>query len=89
MPGCIDQIEHVVLPILRVVHLDGVALDGNAPFALEVHVVERLFLKFAGVDRSGHLEQSISEGTLPMINMGDDAEVSYVLHGAKVTSNTN
>jgi hypothetical protein len=46
-------------------------------------------LKFAGVDRSGHLEQSISEGTLPMINMGDDAEVSYVLHGAKVTSNTN
>lgn len=27
-----------------------------------------------------HLQQSVSEGAFPMVNMSDDAEVSYLVH---------
>jgi hypothetical protein len=46
--GRVDQVEDVLPPIHGlVVHLDGVALDGDAALALQVHVVQRLFLHVA------------------------------------------
>ena len=59
----IDQIERIVLPVAgRVLHLDGVALDGDPLFAFEVHVVEHLILHFALVQRIGLLQQTVCEG---------------------------
>src|SRR5437868_10373991 len=51
-------------------------LDGDAALAFEVHRIEKLVLFITLVDGARCLEQSIGERRLPMIDMGDDAEVS-------------
>ena len=44
----VDKVERVLLAIASVVlHLYGVALDGDTLLALEVHVVEHLCLHLA------------------------------------------
>ena len=46
--GSVDQVELVDLAVMRGVHhADGVGLDGDAAFALQVHGVEHLGLHFA------------------------------------------
>ncbi len=47
VPGRIDQVELVVLPIERVMDGDGPRLDGDASVALDLQVVEHLVAKFA------------------------------------------
>jgi hypothetical protein len=77
----VDEVEHVALAVAgRVLHLDGVALDGDALFALEVHVVEHLGLHFALVERVGLFEQAVGQGALPVVDMGYDAEIADVFH---------
>ena len=56
------------------------ALDGDSALAFEIHIVEHLGLHVFGGDRLGVFEQSISECTLPMVDVGDDAEVAYMIH---------
>jgi len=55
-------------------------LDGNSSLSLQVHIIERLLLQLSIGDRSGKMEQSVGKGTLAVINMSDDAEISDVLH---------
>jgi hypothetical protein len=75
--GCVDQVELVGLAVVRGVHhADGVGLDGDAAFALQIHGVEHLRLHFAGSERSGQLQQAVGERGFPMVNMGDDREVT-------------
>ena len=45
------------------------ALDGDAALALEVHVVERLFLQLAIRDGARGLEQAVGQGALPVVRM--------------------
>jgi len=45
VPWGINQIEYVVLTIELVVHLDGVALNGDPALALKIHIIEYLLLK--------------------------------------------
>ena len=80
----VNQVQHVVLAVLAaVLHLDGVALDGDASLALQIHVVQRLLLQFAVGNGSRGLEEPIGQGALPVVDVGDDAEVADVLHGSK------
>ena len=76
----INQIEYVVLAIELVVHLDGVALNGDPALALEIHIIEYLLLKILPRDGLCRLQQAVSQGTLPMVNMGYNAKVTYMLH---------
>ncbi len=77
----VDQIQYIGLSVPGfVLHLDGVALDGDALFALEVHVVQHLRLHFALRQRVGLLEQPVGQRTLAVVDVGDDAEVAYVFH---------
>ena len=80
MPGRVDQVQHPFFVPICIVHLDRMALDGDSALAFEIHIVEHLGLHVFGGDRLGVLEQSISECTLPMVDVGDDAEVAYVVH---------
>ena len=57
------------------VQADVLGLDGDAPLPLEVHRVEVLGPHVAGVDRPGELEDAVGEGRLPVVDVGDDAEV--------------
>ena len=77
--GGVDEVELVGVAILGLVdHADGVGLDGDAAFALEVHSVEDLGLHFARGERAGELEEAIGEGGFAMIDVGDDGEVADV-----------
>ena len=77
----VDQVERVPLSVAgRVLHLDGVALDGDSLFAFEVHVVEHLRLHFALVERVGLLQQTVCECRFAVVDVGYDAEISDVFH---------
>ena len=70
--GRVDQVDDVVVPLEP--HVLG--LDGDAPLALEVHRVEVLGPHVAGVDGAGELEEAVGERRLPVVDVGDDAEVA-------------
>ena len=80
VPGRVDQVEDVGLPVLGgVVQPDGMRLDGDAALALEVHRVEHLGLHLAGLQRSGRLEKTIGQRRLAVIDVSDDGKISNSL----------
>ncbi len=56
------------------------ALNGDAPFALEVHVVECLVLHLPLTDGSCGLQKTICEGAFAMVDVGNDAKITDVFH---------
>ena len=75
--GRVDQVELVGLAIgRRIHHADRMRLDGDAALALQVHRVQHLRLHLARRQRAGKLQQAVGKRALPMINMGDDREIS-------------
>ncbi len=79
----VDQVEDVVLPVLRLVlQAHRVLLDGDAPLALEVHRVEELLGHLALAERAGALHQAVGERRLAVVDVRDDREVpDSALHG--------
>ena len=59
---------------------DGLAFDRDAPFALDIHVVENLVLKIAGVDHAGILDQPVRQGRLAVVNVGNNTEITNTFH---------
>ena len=75
----IDEVEDVSLSILcLVLHLDGVALDGDTTFPLQVHVVKHLSL--SNLDGLSLLQQTVCQGTFTMVDMCNNAEISYFIY---------
>jgi len=68
---------------MPVIHLDGVAFDSDTAFAFKVHVIQDLSLGFTFVHRAGKFEQTVGKSALAVINVGDNAKVTYVLHRCK------
>ena len=56
------------------------ALNGDAALALQIHVVEQLGLHIAGANSIGELQQTISKGAFAVVNVGDNAKITDVLH---------
>ena len=77
MTRCIDEVEHVLLSIGRlVVHAGGLELDRDPPFPLQLHVVEELLLHIPIGHRAGVLQQTVGQRRLAMVDVGNDAEIS-------------
>ena len=74
----VDEVEHIVLSVQVVVHLDGMAFDGDASFFFEVHVVEHL--PFRHLDGLCAFEQSVGQGTFTVVDVSNDAKIAYVVH---------
>ena len=75
--GRVDQVELIGLAVLRRIHhAHRVRLDGDAALALQVHGVEHLRLHLTRRQRAGQLQQAVGKRALPMIDMGDDREIS-------------
>jgi hypothetical protein len=55
-------------------------LDRNPSLSLQIHVIQQLVLHFPITHRIGELQQPIRQRTLPMINVGDNTEISNVFH---------
>ena len=73
--GGVDEVEDVAGPVQA--HVLG--LDGDAPLPLEVHRVEVLGPHVAGVDGAGELEDAVGQRRLPVVDVGDDAEIAELL----------
>ncbi len=83
MAGRVDQVEHVLPPVPGLVAQPrGLGLDGDAPLALEVHLVEELLAPLALAERPGGVEQAIGQGALAVVDVRDDAEVADALEVA-------
>lgn len=80
MPWGVDQVKCVVLIVEHIVHLNGVAFDSDAAFALKIHVVEHLVLHFLGTNGFGKFQQAVGKSTLAMIDVSYYTEVSNILH---------
>ena len=86
MAGGVDEVEDIGLAILGgVFDADGVGLDGDAALALDIHGVQELLLHVTLGHGAGELDQPVSEGRFPMVDMGDDREIADAVevgHGA-------
>ena len=80
VPRRIDQIQRVFFPFIRILHLDSVALDGDTPFAFQIHIVQHLVLHIAALDRLRVFQKAVGQRTLAVVDMGNDTKVSDILH---------
>ncbi|VTR65980.1 hypothetical protein DESC_40011 [Desulfosarcina cetonica] len=77
----VDQVEVVGLAILGLVwQTNGLALDRDAALPFDIHAVQNLILEIAVANNFTRLDQPVRQGRLAVIDMGDNAEVSYVFH---------
>ena len=77
MAGCVHQIQHIGFAILGGIgQANRLRLDGDAAFALQLHIIQDLFLHFARGQRAGLLDQPVSKRGFPVIDMGDDREIA-------------
>ena len=74
----VDQVQHIVLAVQLIGHLNGVALDGDATLFLQLHVVEHLSL--GDLNGVGMFEQTVGQCRLAVIDMGNDTEIPYIVH---------
>ena len=88
----VDQIEHVILPVLGVIiNAHRVGLDGDAALALDVHGIQQLFFHVPRLDRAGGLDQPVGKGRLAVVDMRDDgkiADLGKLGHGAGIWGKT-
>ena len=66
--------------LIVVVHLDGVALDSDATFALQIHIVENLRLHVTLGHSLRALQQTICQSGFAVVNVCDDTEVADIFH---------
>src|SRR4051812_17435622 len=52
--------------------------DGDSALLFEVHGIEQLILHLAGRNGACAMQEAIRKGRLPMVNVGNDAEISYM-----------
>src|SRR5690606_34939326 len=77
VPRGVDEVELVGLAILRVVmQRDAVRLDGDAALPLQIHGIQHLRRHFAFAEAAAYLDETVGEGRLAMVDMGDDGEIS-------------
>ncbi|MNZ89697.1 hypothetical protein D3C78_1086320 [compost metagenome] len=86
MAGRIDEVQLVGLAVLRlVVKRDAVGLDGDPAFALQVHGIQNLSFHFACRQATAHLDETVGQRRLAMVDVGDDGEIAdmtQITHGS-------
>ncbi len=76
----VDQIQGVVLPVgSGIIQPHGAGLDGDAPLSLQIHVVQDLVLHDPLLHRAALFDQTVGQGGLAVVDMGDDREISDML----------
>ncbi|SII84905.1 Uncharacterised protein [Mycobacteroides abscessus subsp. abscessus] len=74
--GGVDHVECVRGAVGLPRHAHGLGFDGDAAFAFYVHPVEVLRAHVARLDDAGDLEHPVGERRLPVVDVGDDAEIA-------------
>jgi len=87
--GRVDEVELVGVPVLRRVgESHRVALDGDPTLTLDVHGVEDLVPEIPLVDPTAVLDETVGEGRLAVIDVGNDAEGTYGVHASMVAASS-
>ena len=82
MPGRIDEVEVVDLPVACLVAECGsLCLDRDAALTLDVHRVEHLRFHLAVGQTAAALDDAVGQRALAVVDVGNDGEVSDVIHG--------
>ena len=77
MAGRVHQVQVIGLAVLgRVDQPHGLGLDRDATLALELHIVEHLLVHLAVGQPATQLDHPVGQGRFPMIDMGDDREIT-------------
>ena len=80
VPRGIDEIHVIDLPVIGfVLHAHRTRLDGDAAFALQIHIVEQLLFHLALRNRFALLKQAVGKRGFAMVDMGDDRKISDML----------
>ena len=82
MPRGVDEIENLFLSLMRIFHLDGMTLDGDATFFFQIHIIEHLSARH--LDSFGVFQEAICQGGLTVIDVRNDAKVSDMLHEREI-----
>lgn len=81
MTRCVNQVQHVFISIFGAIGQgNGIAFDGNAPFPLDIHVVQQLVLKVSFIADTGELDQPVGQCGLAVIDVCNDTEISDIFH---------
>ncbi len=80
----VNQVERIFLAIENVVHLYGVAFNGDASLALQLHIVEHLCLKVFTFYCFGYFEQTVGQRAFAVVDVCYNAKITNVFHIAKV-----
>lgn len=81
MSRCVDQIQVINLPVAGlVVQRSGLCLDGDAPFALNLHGVEHLLGHLPVCQSAATVNKAVRKRGFAVINMGNNREITYMLH---------
>ena len=79
--GGIHEVQVVLAPDLILVRQsNGLRLDRDPAFALDVEVVEKLVPKVALGDQARSLNQTIGKRGFSVVDVGDDAEIANLRH---------
>jgi hypothetical protein len=85
----VDQIEDILLSVSRVIGKgNGLTLNGDPSFALDVHIIQDLILEVSLIDHARILNEAVGKGRFSVINVCNDAKITYVLHGLKIGANS-
>jgi len=86
MAGGIDEVQLVDLAVLRlVIERDAVGLDGDTALTLQVHGIEHLGFHLACRQATAHLDETVGQRRLAMVDVGDDGEIAdmtQITHGS-------
>ena len=76
MSGGVDHIQGKRFTLISPRHTHGLAFDGDATFALNIHTIQVLIAHISTGDHTGELEHAVSQSGLAVIDVSDDAEIT-------------
>ena len=77
MARSINQIQLIGLAIFLIRHRHRTSFDRDPTLTFEIKIVQQLFFHLANRHSSCVFEQSIRQRALAVVDMGDDAEITY------------
>ena len=72
----VDKVEHVFLALIIIKHSASLQFYGNAPFALDIHVVEELFFHIPVRHGIGAFDKTVGESALAVVDVGYYAKIA-------------
>ena len=78
--GGVDKVEDITVSVVCfVIKTYRAGFDGDSAFALDIHVIQKLFFHFAGGYRFGVFKNSVGKGGFAVVDMCNNTKVSYVV----------